>query len=72
MSNGGVIANVAANAAQVSSRTYHIEKLNDKIDQLWHITMEIIFKQYNSLTIIDGTVVCPNIDNSTNIFDCLT
>ena len=61
MSNVGVIGNVIANATKVSSHTYHIEKLNDKNDQPWHMTIEIILEQYNLLNIVDGTGPCPNI-----------
>ena len=66
MSNGGVIANVAANAAQVSSHTYHIEKLNDKNYQPWCMTMEIILEQHDLLNIVDGTDVCLDINVPTN------
>ena len=43
------------NSAQVLSRTYHMEKLNDKNYQPWCMTMEIILEQYNLLNIVDGT-----------------
>ena len=72
MSNAGPIANVAANAAQVSSRTYHIEKLNDKNYQPWRMTMEIILEQYNLLNIVDGTDVCPAIHDPTKALDVQT
>ena len=66
MSNAGAIINTAANAAQVSSRTYNIDKLNDKNYQPWRMTMEIILQQYNLLTIVDGTDVCPDVTVPTN------
>ena len=59
MSNDEAIANVATNVAQVSSHTYHIEKLNDQNYQPWRRTMEIILEQYNLLNIVDGIDVCP-------------
>jgi hypothetical protein len=55
MSNTKAIINMAANAAQVSSRTYNIDKLNDKNYELWRMTMEIILQQYNLLTIVVWT-----------------
>ena len=61
MSNDEAIANVATNVAQVSSHTYHIEKLNDQNYQPWRRTMEIILEQYNLLNIIGRTCVCPDI-----------
>ena len=63
---------MVANAAQVSSRTYHIENLNDKNYQPWRMTMEIILKQYNLLNIVDGTDVCPDIHDPTNALDVQT
>ena len=63
---------MAANAAQVSSHTYHIEKVNNKNDQPWHMTMKFILQQYNLLAIVDGTNVGPNIDGPTNALDVQT
>ena len=60
---------MAANAAQVSSHTYHIEKVNNKNDQPWHMTMEIILEEYNLLNIVDGTDACLDIDDPTNALD---
>ena len=69
MSNSGVIPNVAANASQVPSGTYHIEKLNDKNYQQWCMSIEIILEQYNLLTIVDGTNVCPTTHDPIDAID---
>mgnify|MGYP002775436766 FL=1 len=63
---------MTANATQVLSRTYHIEKLNDKNYQPWRMTMEIILEQYNLLNIVDGTDVCPAIHDPTKALDVQT
>ena len=60
------------NSAQVLSRTYHMEKLNDKNYQPWCMTMEIILEQYNLLNIVDGTDMCPDIHDPINALDMQT